>query len=42
MNMQILERISGEKIIDIIRSIALFMAILVLISVMGLVFFAAH
>jgi hypothetical protein len=42
MNSKILERIANEKNMDIMRSILFFIAFVVVISVVGLVLFAAH
>ena len=41
MNSHILERISNKKIMDVVRSIELFIVALVVISVVGFVFLAA-
>jgi hypothetical protein len=40
MNSHILERIASEKTMDVMRSVELFMAIVVVICVVGFVFMA--
>jgi len=40
MNSHILERIASEKIIDVMRSVELFIAMAVVICTVGLVFIA--
>ncbi len=40
MNSHILERISSEKTVDVLRSIELFIALAVMICTLGIVFIA--
>lgn len=42
MNLQIMDRIPREKIEDVMRSVLVFLAILIFISVVGVIFSVSH
>lgn len=42
VDMHLLKSISGEKIVDVMRSTLVFLLIVIVLGTLGVVFFAAH